>query len=137
MILESSLQGFAWPHSSPVRLSWYRVVGRRQALEAGRNRTQVAFKKNSRRSPEAAEAGRNRVQLAPQRNSRSNPPVVEAVRRNSTVCAIKNNFSPVLFLGTKQVILLKTMRAIHLRTEYARRSHPLPVMRNTDDPFKE
>jgi len=137
MILKSSLQGFAWPHSSPDRLSWYRVVGRRQALEAGRNRMQVASKKNSRRSPEAVEAGRNRVQLAPQRNSRPNPPVVEAVRRNSAVCAIKNNSSPVLFLGTRQVIPLKTVQAIHLRTEYARRSHPLPVMRNTDDPFKE
>ncbi|MGO9139203.1 MAG: hypothetical protein ACLP9S_09335 [Syntrophales bacterium] len=54
----------AWPHSSPVQLSWCRVVGLRQVLEAVRSRTQVASRKDSRRSLVVAEAVRNRVQLA-------------------------------------------------------------------------
>jgi hypothetical protein len=125
----SSLQGFAWPHSSPVLLLWYRVVCKRQALEAVRNRTQVASRKNSRPSPEAAEAVRNRVQVAPQRNSRPSPPVVEAARRNSAVRTIKNKFSPVLFLGTEQVVPLRTVQANQLKTEYDKRRRPLPVTR--------
>jgi hypothetical protein len=112
-------------------------VRQRQALEAALNRTQVASRKNSRRSPEAAEVGRNRVQLAPQRNSRPSPPVVEAVQRNSAVCTMKNKFYPVLILGTEPVIPLKTVQANQLKTEYYWRSHPLPIMKNIDELFKE
>jgi hypothetical protein len=112
------LQACALPLSSPVPLSWFLVVRQKPALEAVRNRTQVASRKKSLRSPQVAEAAQNRVQVAPQRNSRRSRQVAEAARRNSAVCTIKNKLSPVLLLGTDPLIPLKTLQADQLKTEY-------------------
>jgi hypothetical protein len=82
---------------------------------------QVASRKNSRLNPEAAEAVRNRVQLAPQRNSRLSREVAEAVQSNSAVCTIKNNFPPVLLLGTEAFIPLKIMQEDEVKNECDRK----------------
>jgi hypothetical protein len=92
-------------------------VRKKPALEAARNRMQVASRKNSLPSPQVAEAVLNRVQLAPQ-NSRQSRQVVEAVLKNSAVCTIKNNNFRLLFLGIQQQHSLKTLQKDQLKIEH-------------------